>query len=489
MRGVRGKLTGLFYFLVACLVIACGGEQLAGGGIGGTGITSGTLTGFGSVFVNGVEFDTGGASRTVDDVTSISNGMDDIAVMGQGMVITVSGTVNADGVSGTATSIEFDEVIEGPVGNDPVEDPDAVTKSFDILGTNVVVNRNTTVFVDVDYTSIARDDLIEVSGYFDAAGNLLATHVDKEGVLAPGSTVEVHGTVSGFNGIDTFMLGGVTVVYDGATVFENLPGGIVDGQFVEASGPLNGAMTVDAARIQLEDDSIMQTASISLEGIVTQFNGTGDFLVRGQRVDASSAGFYPAMLAATLGDDDRVEVTGTLAGGVLRATAVEDRGGSIKIAGLVSSVDSLNGVVTVEVVAGQPLIVINVDTQTQLEDDLGAIQPFTLTDLMPGNEVIVEGVGGAGNSVDALKLKRRLLDKYELQGSVQAAAGDSMSGTITLLGVVFATDNSTKFEDSNDQQFPNGGDDFYPMANPGALVEIEDKKPVDGIADEVELKS
>ena len=489
MRSMGNKLTGLFYLLTACLVIACGGEHLAGGGIGGTGITSGTVTGFGSVFVNGVEFDTGGASRTVDDVASISNGTDDIAVMGQGMVVTVTGTVNADGITGTATSIEFDEIIEGPIGNVPVEDPDAVTKSFDILGTTVVVNRNTTVFVDVDYISIARDDLIEVSGFFDAAGKLLATHVDKEGVLGPGSTVEVHGTVSGFNGIDTFMLGGVTVVFDNATVFENLPGGVVDGQFVEASGPLNGAMMVNAARIQLEDNSFMQATSISLEGVVTQFNGTGDFLVRGQPVDASSASFFPATLSTTLGDDDRVEVTGTLAGGVLTATAVEDRGGSIKIGGRVNSVDSFNGIVTVEIVAGQPLIVINVDTQTQLEDDLGGIQPFTLTSLMPGNEVIVEGVGGAGNSVDALKLKRKLLDKYELQGAVQAAAGDSTSGTITVLGVSVATDNATEFEDSNDQQFPNGGDDFYGLVNQDDLVEIEDKKPVDGVADEVELKS
>ena len=42
--------------VVSALIVACGGGgggSVAGGGIGGTGITSGTVTGFGSVFVNG----------------------------------------------------------------------------------------------------------------------------------------------------------------------------------------------------------------------------------------------------------------------------------------------------------------------------------------------------------------------------------------------------------------------------------------------------
>ncbi len=51
------------------------------------------------------------------------------------------------------------------------------------------------------------------------------------------------------------------------------------------------------------------------------------------------------------------------------------------------------------------------------------------------------------------------------------------------------TDGSTDFEDMNDQAFPNGGDDFYAQVVQGSLVELEDKKPVDGIADEVELKN
>jgi hypothetical protein len=488
MSFTNGKITTVLTSLLVSLVVACGGEQLAGGGIGGTGITSGTVTGFGSVFVNGVEFDTSGAARTVDDVASVSNGADDITVMNQGMVVTVTGTVNPDGVTGTATSIDFDEVIEGPVGTVPVEDADMILKTFDILGTNVIVNRNTTVFVDTDYVSIARDDVIEVSGFFDASGNLVATLVDKEGVLGPDSTVEVHGVVSGFNGIDTFMLGPVTVVYDGTTVFDKLPGTVSDGQFVEASGTLTGATTINAARIELEDNMLSQAGSVSLEGIVTQFNSTADFMVGAQQVNASAAVFVPVTLATTIGDDSRVEINGTLAGGILTATAVEDRGGSVKVGGRVNSVDMQNMTVDVEVVSGEPFVLINIDTKTQLEDELGVLQPFTLASLQTGDEVIIEGLSGVGDSVDARQLKRKVLDKYELKAMVQSASGDTSSGNVTLLGVTFSTNGSTQFEDSNDQPLPNGGDDFYSLVRPGDVLEVEDDKPVNGIADEVELK-
>jgi hypothetical protein len=81
-----------------------------------------------------------------------------------------------------------------------------------------------------------------------------------------------------------------------------------------------------------------------------------------------------------------------------------------------------------------------------------------------------------------------VLDKYELKAMAQSASGNNTSGTVTLLGVTFSTNGSTQFEDSNDQPFPNGGDDFYSLVRPGDVLEVEDDKPVNGIADEIELK-
>ena len=77
----------LVVFIAACGGGSGGGGTVASGGIGGTGVTSGTVSGFGSIFVNGIEFDTDGASRDVDDKVDVSNGTDDDTVLGSGVVV------------------------------------------------------------------------------------------------------------------------------------------------------------------------------------------------------------------------------------------------------------------------------------------------------------------------------------------------------------------------------------------------------------------
>lgn len=477
--------------LAACMLLAScdtGVGHLAGGGIGGTGITSGTVTGFGSVFVNGIEFDTTGASRDIDDVLTISTGTDDDTVMGAGMVVTVAGTINPDGMTGSATSISYDGAVLGPINTAPTEDRDRVRKTFTVLDLTITVDRNSTVFVNTDYHSLQLNDVVEVSGYFDNAGMLVATRLEKEGVLGPGTVVEIRGTVTGFDGFSAFMVGTVGVTFDGITVFEDLPGTVADGQYVEVSGLLQGPASIRASRIELESSIASYTGTVSLEGIVTSYVDTGNFLLDGLAVDASNASFSPTGLAGTLANNQRIEIEGTIAGGMIEAARVEQRDGEVKLAGQVSATDVAGGTFSIEIIMGQPSIEVSVDAQTQLEDELLQIQPFGLAQMNAGDPVLVQGyIDNMGNVV-AGEVKRRILDEYLLTGPVSAAGGNSSSGSVTILGVAMSTDTATEFEDSHDQSFPNGGDDFYLQVTSGDIVEMEDDVPVNGIADEVELK-
>lgn len=483
------------YFSVLCLaagvlLAACNSNvaQLAGGGIGGTGITNGTVTGFGSIFVNGVEFDTAGAVRNIDDVVTISNGTDDSSVIGSGMVVTIAGTVNPDGVTGTASLISYDEVVSGPVDSTPVADPDGVHKTFGVLGLTISVDRNSTVFVNTDFQSLQANDVMDVSGYFDNAGTLLATRLEKVGVLGQGTVVEVRGTVSGFDGIDTFSIGALGVSFDGTTVFEDLPGTVGDGQFVEVEGVLQGAASIRASRIEREDSDLGYfTGDISIEGVVTAYVDAGNFMLNGLPVNASNATFSPASLGGTLANDMQIEVDGTIAAGMILADRIEQRGGRVKLAGLVATTDVNSRTISVGIVAGQPPVAVAVDAQTQLEDELLNLQPFTLVQMNSGDPVLVQGYVDNTGNVIASEIKRRVLDAYELAGQVGAASGNSAAGSVTILGVTMATDSRTEFEDGNDQAFPGGGDDFYSRVSPGDIVELEDELPADGIADQAEL--
>ena len=486
------KSAPVIYLAVCVLLVSCGtGDmQLAGGGIGGTGITSGKVTGFGSVFVNGIEFDTTGASRNIDDVVTVSTGFDDETVLGSGMVVTITGTINPDGVTGSATSINYDEVVKGPITSTPVEDPDGVHKTFNVFDMPVSIDRNSTVFVNTDYPSLLLHDVVEISGFFDNAGTLVATRLAREGVLGQGTVVEIRGTVSDFDGIDTFSVGALTVTFDGTTVFEDLPGTVTNGQYVEVNGVLQGGASLLASRIEREDSNLSYyTGEINVEGLVTVFTSIGSFLLDGVPVDASNATFSPTALAGTLANNQLVEVEGTISGGTIMADQVEQRSGVVKLAGQVTVKDVNGSTFSLEIVAGQPAIVVKVDSQTQLEDELLQVKPFTLLQINAGDPLLVQGYIDNTGGVIAGAVKRRILDKHQLTGQVSAAGGDATSGSVTILGVTMSTDNRTEFEDRNDQQFPGGGDDFYNQLSNGDIVELEDDMPVDGVADEVELKN
>ena len=317
--------------LLVAFIAACGGGgggSVASGGIGGTGVTSGAVTGFGSVFVNGIEFETDGTRLDVDGEISESKGFNDDKVLGIGMVVTVIGTVNDDGVSGTAESIEYDDDIEGPL-TDEQDDGNPDTRTFDIFNITVVVDSKTTEFAEKDFDDLEEDDLLEVSGFFDADDKLLATRVEWKGELIPGtSEVEIKGEVSDFDSsMSTFMLvglDGITITIDNATEFEDLPDTVADGQFVEVKGILIDATSILAGRVEREDEGFSDDVElISIEGLVTDFKDISSFKVAGQRVNASKATFEPSSLKNSIADGDKVEVEGAIADGILKAKEVE----------------------------------------------------------------------------------------------------------------------------------------------------------------------
>jgi len=318
------KVCLLSFMTVICVFFAgCGGggsSSLAGGGIGGTGITaSGSITGFGSIFVNGIEFETAGASLDVDGVTSVSNGTDDASVLGIGMVVTVTGTLNDDGVTGTAENIQYDDAVQGPV-----MDIDPFTRSFTVMGISVTVQNNT-VFSNATFENLQPDDLVEVSGFFDATGALQATRIVRIDGGVIDVEVEVKGTVTGLAGA-VFVLAvdyaAATTYTVDATAAELPAGGLADNQYVEVKGTLTGT-AIDAKSVELKSEGFADTGNASIEGIVTDFIDIGNFRVAGQPVDASVAEFIPAGLVGYLGDGVEVEVDGAIQGGVLMASRVE----------------------------------------------------------------------------------------------------------------------------------------------------------------------
>ena len=490
--------------LVALSGCGGGGGDGSLAGIGGTGkIASGTITGFGSIFVNGVEYNVDSASIEVDDSSGTES---DLRL---GMVVTVTGTVSD--ATGNASSVVYDNEIEGPVSGLAALPVGATTRSFTVLGTDVVVDATGTIFDNVTFDILDNNDVVEISGFFDALGVLRATYIEKTGDFDPGTTeVQLKGTVTGATGAggtasfgESFVVNGITVnIGDlNTTDLSDVPGGVVtDGMFVEVKGLWDGATRVDATRIEEEDTTLGDDGDdVSVEGLVSGF--TGDlgsiFFVNGRPVDASTANFEPASLELNLANDLKVEAEGTLnSSGVLIAEKIESRGGDVEVQAEVTSKTVTNtalneGSVTLLLVSNNQQLNVQTNSRTQFEDKTDTVDPMRLADIMPGDYLEIRGFVDDGGAVAASEVRRDGLNGDDLSGEdviLQGPVSTASEPLITILGITFTTDANTEFEDLADQPVPNSST-FYGFLSPGTLVKLKDENvPGDGIADEASLE-
>ncbi|HKJ22701.1 MAG TPA: DUF5666 domain-containing protein, partial [Gammaproteobacteria bacterium] len=294
---------------------SCGGGGGGGGGVGasvgGTAISAtGTITGFGSIFVNGIEYQTASATVQTNDLPGTPSSLK------LGMVVRVSGTVNGDGRTGIANTVTYDANLKGPVNH--VQRTTSTTGTFTVLGKTVAFGSTTTTYGGTTFNTLsaaAPADVVQVSGFQDAAGVLHATRIDKTGTFQTDKRFEAKGVVANYNNAGsaggTFDLdmktATLSVTIGSATV---VPGGFADGEFVEIRGGLGSpaATTVTADAIQIESTTLgTDLPNASVEGIVdcattpatsagTACPDRGSFTISGQRVDASGAALEPAAL-------------------------------------------------------------------------------------------------------------------------------------------------------------------------------------------------
>ena len=332
LRGQTARfLVGvLLLTLVSFTFSNCGGTgtDLAGGGTSGTGISTGSITGFGSVEMNGVHYLTD-SDVSADFIThKISHGMDNSSMMVRdlfrvGMVVTIHHGPNDN----NAQQIEYQDNLQGRIAAKNSGAENTVT----VLGQTVVVG-DAAVFASLDL-----NEIVEVSGFVDSAGRIRASYIAMVPCsmmmgMCTASEFEVKGYVSGLSS-SGFRLGplpggtGTTV----AVSFSPAVGaGLADGMYVQVvtkdAQPVSG--TISATRIeQLSPRTVFpEKAVVDLEGLVTASpSGSGNvfsFAVEGKRVQTDGVTQYVGGTATNIQPDVRMQVQGTENGGVLSADKI-----------------------------------------------------------------------------------------------------------------------------------------------------------------------
>ncbi len=391
--------------------------------MGGTGVSQGSVDSFGSIFVNGVRWDLSDATIEIDGGAASES---DLRV---GMFVLVEGDFDAGNATRSAATVRFDNVLEGPIENAPVETVLGQVKTFTILGQTVTIDFFEAAFgPGASFASLAEDDAVEVSGFADGSGGVTATRVSLRGTYPADTDVRRKGTVANLvvNPDDSGMLdiGRITIRFTPTTPFAGVTRAtLANGDDVTVEGTLRLSGTeVDSSAIDLASPRISAAGleRVEIEGVAEACAESLDFCVGGVPVDVSVATFDPATFTPMIGE--RVEVEGPLVGGTLEAIEVEseDEISSQRNVKIEAEVMSIDAVARALVVLG---VSVAADGETVLEDEssLGD-ESFTFGEIGVGDFVEVRGIDDGGATIRAISIDREDamtgIDDVRLEGPV-----------------------------------------------------------------------
>jgi hypothetical protein len=371
MNGIAAWLRrglGLSLLVLALAQPGCGGGSATVAsmpGTGGTGFTSsGTVTGFGSVRVNGVFYDDSQATVTIDGAALPA------AALGLGMQVTVHGQLGSVAATGTASSIDAWSQAQGAIAS-------VGSGGFKVAGMSVSVDSSTVYLGVASGAALQAGMPVRVWAQATDAGlgRWLAARVEllggapavlvTSGVVASGQlngltlagslasglggqSVRVAGTLVGntlavasvrqlsalpgansdrdevregvitqLGTASTFLLGNLPI---DASLAEVIGGGVSTGAKVEVTGRWVSGVFL-ASKIELESE--LNLIEVEIKGDIGAFVSLADFTVRGQRCDASGVTRLGGGKLSDLKTGVRVHLHGVKRGDMVQVTEIE----------------------------------------------------------------------------------------------------------------------------------------------------------------------
>jgi hypothetical protein len=483
---IQLRKLGAVLIVAAFTVAGCGGSSGGGdsvspppppppppsGGIIRTGVAvgAGPITGFGSIIVNGITYDTSSALFTRDGQSATQ---DDFSV---GETVIVKGTIEDDNTNAVAETVEADEIVKGPVSS-------IAGNQLTAMGQTITTDATTSVDDScnaslADLTPLLGVFAIEVYGSADGAGVITATRIEcKTAADFVDDEFEVNGIVSMHDaGNMTFMINNLMVDYSSATSIDNFPGGLIsDGDPVEAEGPPanfddSGATPLlDASKVEYKGGALggNEGDHFEVDGFITDYASATQFNLRvGTLVIAVTTTdntVYEGGSAADLGNNLKIEVEGDLnSDNILVATKIEIKTSTnVRVTGLVDGV------------AGDVITILGISvntsvTTTRFEDKRDDVEPFRVGNIVQGDYVEARGQEQPPGEITAFLIERDDSDPdTELRGFVE---DDSVSGTssFVILGVTVDTTSVENYRDENDA--PISADAFWTAVGTGGVI-------------------
>jgi hypothetical protein len=400
-RSRRGALRRSYLLGVAlvapaavAVLVACGGGGSdmgsPGPGSGGEGaqtVASGTLTGLGSIYVNGIEYDDG-AARITDDRGNVQPA----SALKLGMQVELTGKdpTTSTGM-GNAATIVFTSNLEGPV-----DSTDAAASTITLLGQTVGVNVDTVwdTALTGGLAGLTAGEVLKVYSLYDSAtGRYVASRVEPDAGV---TRYKLRGMVSNLDTTaKTYTVGPTKIDYSGVV---SVPDGLADDKIATAElQTTQGANGWVATGLQLRNDGMPgDHVNVHVRGMISDAASPTSFTLNGWPVDASGATFPAGQDVIVEGAS--VQVDGIVTNGAVIATTVDlqvpggHHGMNFQVHG---PIDGMNANRQTFVLRG---------TLVSYAGDV-AFSGGSASDLKIGTKVLVQGtIAGDGNTVQAVKI-------------------------------------------------------------------------------------
>lgn len=456
----------------------------------------GAITGFGSVWINGVKYEV--EADTVIAIEGEADRMGDDSVLRVGMKVNVKG--QDDNGLRSAQSIEYDDDLKGPINNIlPGVDPG--TGTFEIVGVEVTVDLDTIFDNDIgnndgipgiDFGDLLDGMVIEVSGFPTDTG-FLASRLDREldglggnpEVGRPdvdGDELEVKGFVENIDLNNSritvhsvvFRIDTVNTIFDDGLQFnEDLLG-----VFVEVKADIVN-LEWTAVRVEREDNfGAEHSGEFEIEGVLQSVDTSvtpNTFTINGMTIPVTDASSLEALVGL------RIEIKGSFNADdvlVLRASELEVED-NVRTEDLIESIAMDNSGFTTRLG-----LVINPTGNSSARDDAADggdhLTPAEfMARLQAGDRIKSRGYENDDGSVTWTRVERDELAidnsdfDCELRGPVSSIVGDETAFSFVIQGVTVSTDSvqANDFKSANDASIGRAA--FFANLFDGAIVEAK----------------
>ena len=451
--------------------------------------SSGVITGFGSIFVNGLRYDTATA-----EVEFEGEGLMTEADLRLGMRVEVKASRNGD--DRVATKIVFDKDLKGPVS---LVTPDATNPEVGtlmVLGQIISVNISTVLDRNVgDVNLDGKIDLrdldvpsgnvvVEISGFRTDAG-FIATRIERESDDSDSvGEFEVMGPVSQLDiTLGTFMISGLTIAYDASTDVEDFDDSpLANGQFVAVEGVLRDDGSLLAIEIEREDDGLDDDSEKEGEFEIAGVLSAVDVLSSPNTITVNGITIPVVDASPFLGKEGFVlEVEGEFEAGVLVIEAEgginEEKENEIHVEDRIISLG--DGSFTTQLG-----FTVTPTGTSRVEDEIGEngdrLKPDEFLARLQVSDVIeASGYLEEDGSVTWTRISRNESNDEgcELTGPVDAGSIDSSAGLFSIMGVTIDT-NSIKDDEALEGITAAGRTVFFAELAAGFTVEAESAEGV-----------